>query len=342
MKRLLLLGGHGFIGSQVRARLELHPEFAVSVAPPSSILDLTTASDAAWDALILDNQPDVIVNCAGRTTGNAEQLLEANALLPARLLQVLTRLGRTPWLVHLGSGAEYGSSKHGTALSERAHPHPLSTYGLSKLAGTQLLDLAFASGQAQGSVLRVFNPLGAGQSEATLPGRAAAGLRAARLERRTQLTFGPLGSVRDYLDVRDVARAVVLVAGLNSAPTLLNVGSGRPTRSRDLVEALADIAGYRGVLAETAPGSSRSEAVPWQQANIRRMRALGWEPCYSQADALRELWRGSAPAHLRPLEGPLTSGTPVSSSILQTAAAYPTVSPRTPKERTALKEQPAS
>ena len=321
MKRLLLLGGHGFIGQQVQRRLELHPEFSVSVASPSSVLDLGTASNAAWDALLLAANPDVIVNCAGRTGGSFEALMEANAALPARLLSALTRLDLMPWLVHLGSGAEYGSSKHGTALSERAHPHPLSAYGVSKLAGTQLLDLAFAGGQAQGAVLRVFNPLGAGQSEATLPGRAAALLRGARSERRTQLSFGPLGSVRDYLDVRDVARAVVFVAGLNSAPTLLNVGSGLPTRSRDLIGALADIAGFRGVLAETAPGSSRSEAVPWQQANIRRMRALGWEPRYSQFDALQELWRGSAPARV-----PDTA--PLAASVLPVSQpATPPVSP---------------
>ncbi|WP_425148122.1 NAD-dependent epimerase/dehydratase family protein [Deinococcus sp.] len=293
MKRLLLLGAHGFIGSHVRRLLTLHPEFSVSLAPPSAQLDLGSASADAWERLMLGTQPQVIINCAGRTSGSYSALLEANALLPARLLDTLTRLQLTPWLVHLGSGAEYGSSKHGSALTERAHPQPLSSYGVSKLAGTQLLLTAFEGGQAQGTVLRVFNPLGAGQSEQTLPGRAAALLRLAQRENRVQIAFGPLGSVRDYLDVRDVARAAVFAVTLHVAPPLLNVGSGEATRSREMIAALAQIAGYRGVLAETAPGSPRSEAVPWQRASIRRIRALGWEPRYSLHDALSELWRGS-------------------------------------------------
>ncbi|WP_420594394.1 NAD-dependent epimerase/dehydratase family protein [Deinococcus sp.] len=310
MQRVLLLGASGFIGSHI-ARL-LGPTGALVIAGPSSAGgDLTAASPQVWEELLLSARPDVIINAAGRTYGSAQQLSGANLLLVSRLLGTLSRLQLSPWLVHLGSAAEYGAATpdallnheaaagEGQAVSEAWTCQPLSHYGVSKLAATRLLLGAIASGAARGVVLRVFNPVGAGQSAATLPGRAAALLKLAAEQQQPEVTFGALESRRDYIDVRDVARAAVFAAELgqlaDAPPRILNVGSGQARCSREVVTGLAALAGFEGQLCETASGSARSALIDSQHADIGLFRALGWSPLYSFDDALQDLWHSVSP-----------------------------------------------
>ena len=94
--------------------------------------------------------------------------------------------------------------------------------------------------------------------------------------------MGPLGAVRDFVDVRDIAAAVVAAC---RAPRLeapvINVGSGRGHSARELVQALAERVGFAGEIGEAAAGSPRSSDVPWQVADISLAeRALGWRPAH--------------------------------------------------------------
>jgi nucleoside-diphosphate-sugar epimerase len=103
-----------------------------------------------------------------------------------------------------------------------------------------------------------------------------------------------LTAVRDFIDVRDAADAVVAAAFIaEPADRLINCGSGSPTRSRDLVSALARIARYDGDIREERSGSARSPGVAWQTADIRRStRVLGWSTKRTVDDALQALWDG--------------------------------------------------
>ncbi len=330
MKRVLLLGGYGFIGSQIRLLFEQQAELLTVTAPRSAELDLITADEAAWDRLISHARPDVVVNATGRTTGTTRSLFEANVLLVSRLLACLQRLSVSPWLVQLGSAAEYGATALSRPVDEQDPCHPLSDYGISKLAATHLIQKALALQTVRGVVLRVFNPVGTGQGESTLPGRAARLLREAKAQGLDQVTFGSLASCRDYLDVRDVALATLVAARLGDEadnglddtqplsnafspeaahPHVLNVGSGRARRSRELVECLAHLAGFTGRVSEESQGSPRSE-VPWQQADIHRLRALGWDPHFTLEDALQDLWNSlpSLPPVPSPAVKPTASG----------------------------------
>jgi NDP-hexose 4-ketoreductase len=98
----------------------------------------------------------------------------------------------------------------------------------------------------------------------------------------------PLGSVRDFVDVRDIGAAVVAAAGATSLEArLVNVGSGEGHTARDLVTGIAERLGFRGSVVEQAAGSPRSQDVPWQVANISlAARTLGWRPAHDLASSL--------------------------------------------------------
>ena len=182
----------------------------------------------------------------------------------------------------------------------------MGDYAATKLAGTELVREAAESGRVSATVLRVFNPLGAGAPAGSLVGRAVASFRQAHATGARQVTLGALDSARDYIDVRDVARAVLLASRRQyrpGQPVVLNVGRGIAVPSRWLVHRLAAIAGFDGDIAEEAQGSStRSGTVPWQWADTAAVRdELGWTPRYLLPDSLSQAWSastGTGPAGL--------------------------------------------
>lgn len=253
-------------------------------------LDLTAGADAVG-AVLARVAPDVVVNCAGATSGDLATLTAGNVDGPAALVTALLRAPVR--LVHLGSAAEYGRGPAGP-VREDEPARPLSPYGVTKLAGTRLVELGRSAG-LPAVVLRVFNPVGPGAPRHTLPGRAASELVRAVREHDV-VRLGGLSAVRDFVDADDVAAAVLAAAtGSLPAPGVVNVGSGTALPARELVRTLVDVAGVRVRVEEGDAGSARSADVPWQQADVTAATAAwGWRPRRSLAESLEGLWRAAA------------------------------------------------
>ena len=144
-------------------------------------------------------------------------------------------------------------------------------------------------------MLRVFNPVGPGAPGHTLPGRAASELVRAVRENDV-VRLGGLDAVRDFVDVDDVAAAVLAAAtGPVPAHGVVNVGSGTAVPARELVSTLVDVSGARVRIEEGDGGSARSADVPWQQADITAATAAwDWRPRTPLAVSLEGLWRQAA------------------------------------------------
>ncbi|MFI6643016.1 NAD-dependent epimerase/dehydratase family protein [Streptomyces sp. NPDC050504] len=293
--RVLVLGATGFLGGHVAAQLRALLGvrlLAGGRSPAADVpLDLTADPDTLADALF-SAAPDAVVNCAGLVAGTAVALTDVNARGPAALCEALRESVPTARLVHIGSAAEYGPTPAGVSVAETAPTRPQGPYGATKLAGT----VAVTSSGSGAVVLRVFSPVGPGAPVAGLPGRLAAELRGAG---GGTARVGDLSAYRDFIDVRDVARAAVLAATLPAPlPPVLNVGSGQATPVRDLAHGLVLAAGSAGRFEETPGGGPAGpDAVSWQCADTTVARAaLGWEPRYTLAESLAGLWAAAAPA----------------------------------------------
>ncbi|MFF3503849.1 NAD-dependent epimerase/dehydratase family protein [Streptomyces sp. NPDC003247] len=295
--RILVLGHTGYLGAHVAGRLTALPGVTVLGAGRSSAaafpVDLATVRPARLAKALASAAPDAVVNCAGATGGDAVTLAEVNARGPAVLCSALREAAPAVRLVHLGSAAEYGPGTPGLTVTESAATRPAGPYGATKLAGTAAVT---ASG-LDAVVLRVGNPVGPGAPSTGLPGRTRRLLRAAGPDPDAVLRLGDLSAYRDFVDVRDVARAVALaVTAPGPLPPVLNVGGGRAVPVRELVHGLARRAGFRGRIEEDAEGpagSARSAEVSWQCSDITAAEAaLGWRPAHSLEEALAALWEG--------------------------------------------------
>lgn len=316
--RILIIGSRSFLGGHLRraASVAGHTVLTSGRSDGWSLrLDLVADPAERVGSRIADAAPDVVVNCAGATSGGAAALAAANITAAHTLVTALltmpqtggpptgggARTGAGARLVHIGSAAEYGAADDGVPVTEDTAPRPAGLYGATKLGGTRLVELARTAG-LDAVTLRVFNVVGAGAPEDTLPGAVTAQLRQlGRLQRggsgqEVSLKLGPLDAVRDFVDARDVADAVLAAATVPALPHgLVNIGSGVGTEARALVRQLLAVAGLDATVHEDAPGSVRSAGLAWQQADIARAGAdLGWRPRRDLAESVRDLWEGAS------------------------------------------------
>lgn len=295
VKRVLLFGASGFLGGQVRAALAEDPAVGELICPGRDRFDLVGGDLFGLTELLRATAPDAVVSCVGALGGSDEQLVRANTLAAAKLLEAVAAAVPAARLVRLGSAGEYGAVPRGHAVAEDDRTEPVGAYGVSHLAGTRLFALA---GRVDAVSLRVFNPIGAGQPAGTVLGRAAQRIREALATGAPGITLGPLGAYRDFVDVRDVAalvRAVVVAPLVGSR--VYNAGSGRAVTVREAVGLLAGQAGYTGTVREAGAGPRRSAAVDWIRADITRAGAeLGWRPAYDLNASIKSIWTAGAPA----------------------------------------------
>lgn len=296
--RMLVLGASGFLGLHVVEAAAAHREIALAShfharlgARDGPMLDLVAATASELQRFLDEAAPQAIVNCVGATGGDTSHLEALNVTLVARLLAAARNAVPGVRFVQIGSAAEYGATLPHEAVTETQLAEPLTEYGRTKLRATRLTLDASSDGNIDGVVLRVFNPIGQGMPANTLAGNAARQMRAAEAG---GLRLGPLDAWRDFVDARDVAAAALLASTIEKpGDRLFNVGSGAAVRARDMVHRLAAIAAFTGAIHEGATGSSRSQALSWQQADIRlAARELGWQPRFSLDDALSALWHG--------------------------------------------------
>lgn len=311
--RVLLLGANGYLGRFVADRLLADPAVqltALGRGDDADVrFDLSTGSPGALTRFLDAVHPGVVINCAGAIRGTASELTRHNTVATATLCESLRRSGCRARLVQIGCAAEYGPSQHGSSIAEDAVARPGGPYGVSKLAATELV---LGSG-LDAIVLRVFSPTGPGTPAGSPLGRLADSLRRAMQHGDSELKLGGLGVQRDFVDVRDVARAVH-AATLSAAQGVVNIGTGHAVRLREAAAALARISGFGGTLLELegpplprqatgeGHGGQIGQAAPypdgcgaWQQADVRTARdRLGWRARIGFEESLADIWMEAA------------------------------------------------
>jgi GDP-4-dehydro-6-deoxy-D-mannose reductase len=301
MPTALVFAGQSFIGrwlcSELRRRgwsVTITARTACDGAHPCDLREAGRVEE-----IVRQSRPAWIFQCAGATRGNdhraAFDLHVSGAL---NVLDAVRRHAPEAGVLLLGSAAEYGPAESGDFPLRESHPlAPRSHFGASKAAQTLAGHAAAAEWGLRVVTARPFNVIGPG-----LPEHYFAAALAARLRRLA--AEGPprefpvlnAGATRDFIDVRDVAEALVALAESAAPATgsmpIYNIASGVETPLLDMAAVLGRLAGgfipVPGGAAASRGGALRSIG---DASHLRR--AVAWAPRRCWRESLADLWKGN-------------------------------------------------
>ncbi|MFF4229242.1 NAD-dependent epimerase/dehydratase family protein [Streptomyces sp. NPDC001820] len=304
-QRVAVLGGTGWIGRHICAAASARGHDIVVVArhPAPHVsahtfvpLDLAHATTEEITALLRAERIGVVVNstdAANATDGwtkSEQDMALVNVGLVGRLLAGMSAL---PWrsrIVHIGTMHEYGEVAAGTAMDETITPRPGTAYTRTKLAGSQAVLDAVGSGLVDGLVLRAANVSGPHPSPASFPGKLVGMLRQA-LASGQRMPVVITQARRDFVDVRDVAEAVVKAVETSVSGRVLNIGSGVAVDMRTLVRLFVTAAGHSVDMIDEEIRHVPSLGGAWTRADIRLAgQLLGWQPRIGLEESLGTMW----------------------------------------------------
>jgi nucleoside-diphosphate-sugar epimerase len=284
--RMFLTGGTGFIGAEtLRLALEAGHEMLVHVRPHSAEqrlvpfagrlerLDLDLNDGRTLAAALTRYRPEVVLHLAWSGVANNARFDRrqfAENIEPSCTLVEAAAAAGVGAFIGMGSQGEYGA---GSAMREDSLPGPTSLYGAAKIATLYLTQQLAAQAGMRHAWLRLFSTYGPGDNDGWLIPMLVTEMLAGR---RPRTTLGT--QYWDWLHVEDVARGVLAVATTPTAAGVFNLGSGRASRVRDVVERIRDLAapGMELVFGEIP---FRPDQVMYMQANISRLsEATGWKP----------------------------------------------------------------
>jgi GDP-4-dehydro-6-deoxy-D-mannose reductase len=246
-------------------------------------------------------RPDRVIHAAGRTPpATRDELLRSNAWGTLRLLEALISARSSARLVITGSAAELGRvGEEHLPVGEDYPPQPSDDYGFSKWAATHAAQTLFR--RIDVVIARIFNPVGPGQPKTQALGAFASELAAGA----TSLFVGDLEARRDFVDVRDVARALVILGQAGGRGRVYHVGTGQSHRVGDALEHFLKCVG-RTVEIRIDPRLASAPGPRNSRADIRRITAeTSWRPQIVWERSLDDLWKeATAAAHRPRLDSP--------------------------------------
>lgn len=289
----LITGAGGFAGAHLVDELARETDWELvgivqRPRPADARIALLTCDllDADLVTRVVERRrPDIVIHLAAQTYvpksfAAPGQTLVANTLAQVNLLEAIRAAGLDPVVLIIGSSEEYGTARpEEMPLVEEQPFRPLNPYAVSKIT-QDMLGLQYYLAHGMRVVrLRPFNHCGPGQSDRFVVANFARQIVEAELGRiEPVILTGDLSAQRDFLDVRDVARAYRLAVD-NCAPgEVYNIASGVARRIGDVLDQL--IAHARvSVEVRRDPSRMRPSDTPTVVGDATRLRAVtGWSP----------------------------------------------------------------
>lgn len=307
----LLLGGSGFIGSHVARAISAAGHKVViidnlSTGIRSRVEDFTNliVGDATDKQLIVDTckKYDVygVINLAAfmqarESVRQPIKYWKNNLGVSIALAEAIASSGLTR-VVLSSSCSVYGNTRNATDISPL---NPLSPYAMTKVASEQVISQACIENNVEFVSLRYFNVIGGGE----FPNSIDTNLETLvpSICRKISNAESPIifgGSLptkdgtceRDYVDVRDLAEAHLLVSEYGGIfeNEYLNVSTGYPVTVLELVNKIIDISKSPAKIIFEEPKSG--DPISVSALPSRKLIEMGWRPQFELGDSIKNHW----------------------------------------------------
>lgn len=251
--KILVLGATGFVGSYIMERaladghevLGTHYHATIDTRDWGSYQDRLMRCDIRYreqvDQAIQRSQPDVIYLLAAQSYPALSwtspiETLETNVIGTANVYESIRASGLDPTVVVACSSAQYGDVAAADIPVRESHPmRPLHPYGVSKVATEMLAQQYWSNNRIRSVCARMFNTTGPRKT-----GDVCADFtrRIARIEAGQSgpvLKVGNLETHRALTDVRDLVRALELLAQSGVPGEVYNISGAKTYQMKEIV-----------------------------------------------------------------------------------------------------------
>lgn len=246
MKKVLVLGGNGFIGRNLLATLvkEEYQVFSFDLNKPDNTVDgVTYLTGDFFDDYVLENAirgMNIIYHAIctmNPGNSNAKYVMgyERDLIQTLELCDMLKNTDTK--MIFLSSGGTVYGKQEVLPVTEETLPVPINHYGNLKLCIENAMRVFRYQNQADFIIARIANPYGPGQDYRKGVGFIDAAIKRAMSDETIEV-WGTGDVVRDYIYISDVCDALVALAKGNVPYDVVNISSGRGVSQKEIMEAI--------------------------------------------------------------------------------------------------------
>jgi UDP-glucose 4-epimerase len=299
MKKILITGGAGFIGSHLVDKL-INENYKVIIVDNLStgkkeninlkakFYKLDILNPKIFE-VFKKEKPEIVFHLAAQV--NVRKSVEdpindakINILASLNILEACRKFNVKKIIFSSSGGAIYGETKI-IPTPENYLPNPESPYGIAKLIVEKYLDFYKKVYGLDYIVLRFANVYGPRQDP-----KGEAGVVSIFIEKifkgERPVIFGSGKQTRDFIYVDDIVSALIKSISYKGKETIFNVGTGIETSVNQLFKLISKILGAKTkpIYASPKPGELKRNCL-----NISKIKKeLKWQPKYNLEKGFKE------------------------------------------------------
>ena len=293
-KRVLVIGGNGYLGSFLVKALEKENANVFVVSRNAELLYNHFAVDITdFDAIhkvVQEIQPDIVFHLAANISRNRDfaiytDMAKVNVMGTLNLLQALQNLDTH--FIFTSSSEIYGNNE--SPFHENQLPKPVSPYSLSKVNAEMLIQTYCLNNNKKFTNLRIFNFYGENMPEDFFIPQM---INSLKREEDFLMTKGE--QTRDFLYVDDVVEALLLTAkNTNSYNETMNVCSGKGTKLSELATEVNEKMNAKAKIIFGAIPYRDNEVWEMIGDNSKIKQKLGFEPQVNLENGIQRVLHNS-------------------------------------------------
>lgn len=256
MKKVLVLGGNGFIGKSLCKCLRKHQMDVYSMdirEPDVEEKGVTYISGDFFDDIFLKSiieDKDIIYHAVSTIQpGNSNEKYMSgygrDMIESIRLFSYL--LGTRKRLIFLSSGGTVYGNQQLQPIPEDALAQPINHYGNVKLCIENVIRVFNLQMHSKMLIARLSNPYGPGQDFQKGVGFIDAAIKKA-LKKETLEIWGTGDTVRDYIYIDDVCEMLVTLMDYEGGEEVFNLSSGAGASQKQIIQLVESIVGKLDII----------------------------------------------------------------------------------------------
>jgi GDP-4-dehydro-6-deoxy-D-mannose reductase len=308
MKRILVTGAGGFVGTHLIEALKKQSDIEIFAAVYNSTSDITALLDsdhiiagdltdfAFASELMKRSAPDIIYHLAALSVVHnshekALAVMNGNTTISYNLLEATKLFAPSARFIAICSANVYGAVEDTSKPIDESTPiRPLNTYAVSKVMQEMLALQYYLAYSLDVVILRPFNHTGPGQTtDFVIPRLAAQFAKIEKGEMDAVIEVGNTQSVRDFTDVRDMVEGYMLAAANAKSGEIYNLGSGKGYTVKQILDILESLSKTK-VEIKINQELVRPSDVPVLIADAAKFSSLtGWKPKISLEETISDI-----------------------------------------------------